>query len=99
HDKRVSTLPNVPTSVEAGFPDFRVANWFGLAVPKDTPEQVSAILFGEIKKALDKQSFRDKLVAAGAEPVTMSPEETSRFIQSEATKWSALIKEAKIVNN
>ncbi len=99
HDKRVSTLPNVPTSVEAGFPDFRVANWFGLAVPKDTPKEVSTILFGEVKKALDKQSFRDKLVAAGAEPVTMSPDETSRFIQSEATKWSALIKEAKIVNN
>jgi tripartite-type tricarboxylate transporter receptor subunit TctC len=99
HDKRVSSLPDVPTSVEAGFPDFRVANWFGVAVPKGAPEHVSATLFAELKKALAKQAFRDKLVAAGAEPVTMSPEETDRFIQSEAQKWSALIKKANIVNN
>ncbi|MDS1142527.1 tripartite tricarboxylate transporter substrate binding protein [Pusillimonas sp. SM2304] len=98
HDKRVSSLPDVPTSVEAGLPEFRVANWFGLAVPKDTPEQVSTVLFEEIKKALSKQAFRDKLVAAGAEPVTMSPEETGQFIQSEARKWSALVKKANIVN-
>lgn len=99
HDKRVSSLPDVPTSVEAGFPDFRVANWFGLAVPKNAPEHVSATLFAELQKALSKQVFRDKLIAAGAEPVTMSPEETDRFIQSEAQKWSALIKKANIVNN
>lgn len=99
HDKRVSSLPDVPTSVEAGFPDFRVANWFGLAVPKNAPEHVSAALFEGLKKALGKQAFRDKLIAAGAEPVTMSPEETDRFIQSEARKWSALIKKANIVNN
>jgi len=99
HDKRVSSLPNVPTAAEAGLPDFRVANWFGLAVPKGTPANVSEKIFAELKKALGQQAFRDKLVAAGAEPVTMSPDETGRFIQSEARRWSALIKQANIVNN
>lgn len=99
HDKRVSSLPDVPTSVEAGFPDFRVANWFGLAVPKNAPAHVSATLFDKLKEALSKQSFRGKLIAAGAEPVSMSPEETDQFIQREAQKWSALIKKANIVNN
>jgi len=99
HDKRVSTLPNVPTAAEAGFPDFQVANWFGFAVPKGTPAPVSQTLFDNLKQALGKQSFRDKLIAAGAEPVTMSPDQTKQFIESEAQRWSALVKKANIVNN
>jgi tripartite-type tricarboxylate transporter receptor subunit TctC len=99
HDKRMSSLPKVPTSAEAGLPEFVVANWFGVAVPKGTPENVSAKLHDELQKALSRKAFQEKLIAAGAEPVTKSPDETRRYIQNEAQRWSTLIKQANIVNN
>jgi tripartite-type tricarboxylate transporter receptor subunit TctC len=94
--KRVSTLPNVPTSSEAGLPAFVVANWFGLAAPKDTPQKIIDQLNRELVKTLAKQEFKDKLIAAGAEPVNISPADANKFIAAEANRWGELIKKAGI---
>ncbi len=99
HAKRVSPLPNVPTAAEAGLPAFIVANWFGLAAPKGTPETIINTLYGEVVKALEKQEFRDKLVAAGAEPVDVSPSQANKFIQTETSRWSDLIRKSNIIGN
>ncbi len=99
HTKRVTPLPNIPTSAEAGLPAFLVANWFGLAAPKGTPENIINTLHGEVVKALDKQEFRDKLIAAGAEPVNTSPADANKFIASEAARWGDLIKKSNISSN
>lgn len=96
HTRRLSSLPNVPTAAEAGFPDFRIANWFGLAAPKDTPADVITYLHAEIQKILKKPELREKLVAAGAEPVSMTPAEAARHIEAEARRWGDLIQKARI---
>jgi tripartite-type tricarboxylate transporter receptor subunit TctC len=96
HTKRLSSLPSVPTAVEAGFPEFRIANWFGLAAPKGTPPEVIAYLHGEVQKVLKKPEVREKLVAAGAEPVAMTPAEAARHVDAEARRWSDLIHRARI---
>jgi tripartite-type tricarboxylate transporter receptor subunit TctC len=96
HGKRLSSLPEVPTAAEAGFPGFRIANWFGLAAPKATPPDVIAYLHAEVQKILKRADVREKLVAAGAEPVSMTPAEAARHIDAEVRRWGELIHKAQI---
>lgn len=95
-NKRVSSLPTVPTSTEAGLSAFVVANWFGLAAPKDTPVAIIQQLNKMLVQELAKQDFKDKLIAAGAEPVNISPAEANTFITAEAKRWQELIKKSSI---
>lgn len=96
HSKRLSSLPNVPTAAEAGFPEFRIANWFGLAAPKGTPPDVINYLHAEVQKMIKRPDVREKLLAAGAEPVSMTPAEAARHIETEARRWAELIHKAGI---
>ena len=96
HTKRLSSLPNVPTSAEGGFPEFRIANWFGLAAPKGTPADVVDYLNAEIQKLLKKPDVRERLVANGAEAVSMTPTEAARHVEAEARRWGDLIAKAHI---
>lgn len=96
HTKRLSSLPDVPTAAEAGFPAFRIANWFGLAAPKGTPPDVVNYLHTEVEKVLKKPDVRERLVANGAEPVSMTPAEAARHVEAEARRWGELIAKARI---
>jgi len=96
HSKRLISLPNVPTAAEAGFPGFSIANWFGFAAPKGTPADVINYLNMEIQKVLSRPDVKEKLVAAGAEPVFMTPAEAMRHINAEALRWGDLVKKARI---
>lgn len=96
HTRRLSSLPNVPTAAEAGFPDFRIANWFGLAAPKGTSPEIIGYLNAEVQKMITRPDVREKLQAAGAEPVSMTPAEAGRHIEAEAQRWAALIQKAQI---
>lgn len=96
HPARLGALPTVPTSAEAGFPEFRIANWFGLAAPKGTPTEAINYLHAEVQKVLNKPDFRDKLAAAGAEPVNMTPAEATRHVEAEARRWAELIRKSGI---
>lgn len=96
HTKRLASLPTVPTAAEAGFPEFRIANWFGLAAPKGTPPEVISYLHAQVQKMVKNPEMRDKLAAAGAEPVSMTPAEATLFVESEARRWAALIQKARI---
>jgi tripartite-type tricarboxylate transporter receptor subunit TctC len=96
HSKRLSSLPNVPTAAEAGFPEFLIANWFGLAAPKGTPSDVINYLNAEVQKMIKRPDVRQQLLAAGAEPVSMTPAEAARHIDTEARRWAELINKAGI---
>lgn len=96
HTQRLSSLPSVPTAAEAGFPEFRIANWFGLAAPKGTPPDVIKYLHAEVQKMLKRADVREKLVGAGAEPVSMTPAEAARHVETEARRWAELIQKARI---
>lgn len=96
HKQRITLLPNVPTSAEAGFPGFTIANWFGLAAPRGTPPAIINQLHGEVLKMLAKPDFREKLIAAGAEAVGMGPADAAKHVEAEAKRWSELIANAGI---
>jgi len=89
--KRAEQVPNVPTIIESGIPNFEVTVWQGYAVPKGTPPIFVSKIHAAMTKALEspdlKQRFFDNGVAG--EPTT--PEAFRKFVQAETTKWQKVI--------
>jgi tripartite-type tricarboxylate transporter receptor subunit TctC len=94
--KRIVALPNVPTFAEQGIGQFEAWAWQGLAVPTGTPPEAIARLNTEFAKSVADPGVRQKLVDAGVEPVTSTPEEMSAYIKSETAKWAQVIKQGNI---
>jgi tripartite-type tricarboxylate transporter receptor subunit TctC len=94
--KRASALPNVPTTVEAGFPDSDFDFWIGMAVPKKTPRDIVTRIHDETVKGLEDASVKDKLAKLGVEPLIMTPEAFDARIAKEAPIAVALAKAAGI---
>jgi tripartite-type tricarboxylate transporter receptor subunit TctC len=94
--KRTALLPDTPTVSESGVPGFEVSVWFGMQVPGATPtaivNQVNRELAGIYRQPEVTKRFNDQ----GVEVIASTPEEFSKLLQSEVTKWSKLIKEANI---
>jgi len=91
-DKRLASLPDVPTFKEAGLPGYTVTNWFGLAAPKGTPPEVVARLQQEVKKALGDKALTDRFALQGAQPGGMGPADFASFIKQETLVWGAVAK-------
>jgi tripartite-type tricarboxylate transporter receptor subunit TctC len=92
-ERRMSQLPNVPTMVEAGFPDFVVNTWFGFVVLAGTPNAVAARLHAELVNAVKQPSFAQKVEQFGATAASNdSIDGFARFIVSESGRFGALVK-------
>ena len=95
-EKRATPLPNVPTSKESGFDNFVVDIWYGILGPAGTPAALVNRLNSEINKALAAPDMKDKLLAAGIQPLGNTPEQFGTFIRSEAVRYAKVIKDAGI---
>ena len=96
---RVSTLPEVPTSLEAGYPNSDYALWLGMFVPVKTPRAIVDRLHQESVKALQNPALRDKLAGLDVEPMSMTPVEFDAFIKEEIIAQAALAKAAGLKAN
>jgi tripartite-type tricarboxylate transporter receptor subunit TctC len=94
--KRIAALPDVPTFAEQGVPNFEAWAWQGLAVPAGTPKDIVARLNTEYAKAIADPAVHQKLVDAGVEPVSSTPEQMAAYVKSETAKWAQVIKQADI---
>lgn len=94
--KRMASLPDVPTLAESGFRNFEVLEWNGFFLPRGTPKEVVARLSREIQMAIKDPATRQRLQALGLDPVGSSPEEFSKFLQSEMGRWASLVKSNRI---
>jgi tripartite-type tricarboxylate transporter receptor subunit TctC len=94
--RRISAAPEVPTFAEAGIPGYESIGWFGAVAPAKTPSEVINRLNKEIVAALSAAEVRERILAAGAEPLTGTPQEFAAFIREEARKWAQVIKTAKV---
>ncbi len=97
--KRMTSLPDVPTTDEAGLPGFYASIWFGLWAPKDTPKDIIATLNKATVAALADPAVKDKLTQLGqtvSTPDMQTPGALRAFQKSEAEKWWPIIKEANI---
>jgi tripartite-type tricarboxylate transporter receptor subunit TctC len=80
---RSSALPDVPTSLEAGYPDSDLDFWIGVFAPAGTPAAIVERLNHEIVTALDNPSVREKLAAQGVEPMAMGVKEFQARVSAE----------------
>jgi tripartite-type tricarboxylate transporter receptor subunit TctC len=95
-NRRISSLPNVPTFAEAGVPGYESIGWFGMVAPAGTPKPIIDRLNAETVAALKDPEIAKRATAAGAEPLTDTPQEFAAFIRSEARKWAEVIKTANV---
>ena len=96
---RVATLPDVPTSAEAGVPEFNVTTWYGLYAPRGTPKPVVDHLVGALQTALKDPALVSRfaeLSMAPVEPARATPEALEAFLKAEIGKWRRIIKAAGI---
>ena len=96
--KRAAALPDVPTTLEAGFADAEYPIWFGLFLPAKTPRDIVDKLHRETLKALQAPKVRDKLAALGVDPMVMTPTEFDAHVEKEIAVNAALVKAAGIKN-
>ncbi|MFT3718439.1 tripartite tricarboxylate transporter substrate binding protein [Pseudorhodoferax sp.] len=94
--QRLAALPDVPTVAESGLPGYETSTWGGLLAPAGTPAPVVAKLAAETTRILALPDVRERMLAAGVEPVGGTPAQFSAFIQSEMVKWGKVAKAAGI---
>jgi tripartite-type tricarboxylate transporter receptor subunit TctC len=92
--KRSATLPDVPTTAEAGIRDAEYPIWFGLFAPAGTPREIVERLNRETLKALQTPKVREKLAGLGLEPMPMSPDEFTAHVVREVSLNAALARKA-----
>lgn len=90
--RRVAAFPNVPTVAESGVKGFNVEAWQGLTVRAGTPDYAIKALSSAFAKAIAAPGVREKLATAGINVTTSTPQELAGFIQSETSRWAALIR-------
>jgi tripartite-type tricarboxylate transporter receptor subunit TctC len=96
---RFAGTPDVPSALEAGYPDLESNAWFGLFAPARTPKHLVMRLNKEVAAALNTPQVRDTLLAQGAEVAPTSPEEFGAYVKSEAVKWARVVKESGYKTN
>ncbi len=91
--KRLSTLPDVPTTAEAGFPNVELSNWFGIMAPRGTPAELVLRLNQAFNKALADPKISETLVRQGIEPVKESPEYFAKRLQDDAKDYKKVLED------
>jgi tripartite-type tricarboxylate transporter receptor subunit TctC len=88
--RRSAALPDIPTSIEAGYPNSDLNFWIGIFVPAGTPPAIVARLNREIGVALANPAVRAKLANQGVEPMTMGVAEFQKFVKGESISMAGL---------
>lgn len=95
--ERNPSLPDLPTSAEAGLPDYKVSAWNAVFAPKGTPEPVLAKLNAALVKALDDESVRKRLLDLGSDIPKgegRSPAALRTLVKNEVERWKGVLKPA-----
>jgi tripartite-type tricarboxylate transporter receptor subunit TctC len=94
--ERLSSIANVPTISESGYPGFEAIAWQGVLAPKGTPPALIEKISNDLRKITQSASYKEALILRGTESRTSSAPEMSRRIKVEFDKTSSLIKSLNI---
>jgi len=95
-DRRLASLPDLPTMAESGFPGFDMPSWYGMWAPAGTPQSVVNRVQKEVLLALRDPKVAEKLASISFQSVGSSPDEFGRYASREFNKYKTLISAARI---
>ena len=90
--KRLPDLPDVPTLIESGVPDFIADSWIGIMAPAGTPAEIVNKLNAAINDGLKTPKLQARLKQLAAETRIGTPQDFAAFIKAEDPKWTAMAK-------
>jgi len=94
-DQRMALFPNMPTVAET-IPGYKATAWYGILVPRGTPEPVKARLFAAMREALSNPDVVRRLRDEGAEPSSMDGPGFAALIKWERERWAEVVRQARI---
>jgi tripartite-type tricarboxylate transporter receptor subunit TctC len=92
--KRVETIPDVPTLVEAGLAGYEASSWQSIVAPANVPRPIVTALNKALTGFLAEPATREHFLKLGMQPLSSTPEEFGAYIRAEITKWAPIIKAA-----
>jgi tripartite-type tricarboxylate transporter receptor subunit TctC len=90
--ERSSSLPDVPTIKEAGFPALEFFEWFGILLPAKTPVEIAMALNGAVRDALKTEEFKSGLAKLSLEPAGSSMSDFAQRMRADTQRWEAIVK-------
>ena len=85
-------LPDVPTLIESGYPDFNLDAWTGVVAPAGTPREIVDRLNAAINDGLRSEEAKASLIKLSAVPKIGSPQDFASFLAGEMPKWAGIVK-------
>ena len=93
---RHPSRPDVPTAIEADYPEYETYAWYGMYAPKGTPRDVVGGIQQQIARIVRLPEMQERLSQFGAEPIASLPEDFGAFTRAESEKYARLVKAAGI---
>ena len=90
--KRAASLPEVPTTAEAGYARVNSDNWYGLVAPIATPPEILKRIHAAAMAALQSPAVVEQFAKVSGTAAPSTPEEYSVFLAAEQAKWGAIIR-------
>ena len=94
--QRSPVMPDVPTFIEAGVPDYEVYYWYGLMAPAATPIDIRRRIHAAVGDVLQQPDTLAALSRQGLQPTLRTAEEFDAFIKADMARWSDAVKAAKL---
>jgi tripartite-type tricarboxylate transporter receptor subunit TctC len=94
--RRFPGAPDIPTVAEAGVPGYSVTSWYGLWVPKATPQPIVDLLDKNIAEIFKDDTIKEKILNLGGETEVVCGQKFQSMIDSELVKWDKLVTDAHL---
>ena len=91
-ERRTSAFPNLPTAVESGMADYKVATWYALWAPKGTPAEAVSAMQAAMRTAMAGDDLKTMWTGLGAETPNLYGADFGRFVSSEVKRWAQVVK-------
>lgn len=92
--KRSAAIPNVPTFMEAGLPNYEVSTWYAMFAPKGTPKPIVDKMIAEVEKALNTPKLKAIWAANGSETPNLYGEAFGKLVNSDIKRWAGVVKKS-----
>ena len=95
-NKRITRLPNVPTTKELGYPNIFIGHWSGIFAPKGTSPDIILKMNAALQAALDSNAIKARLIPQGIEPTPGSQSDFIKFLSEERKRLQPIVKNANM---